>query len=963
MLQTWHLDVERRTGTLGTLRARLRVRDQQRIARLHVLDRQSSYNPSVMNSPSSTPCSYSPAALGARRSLSVAVLILGLWLALPGVAPATPPPLDISPLEPASSGGIAALDRALVRLASHRRLLVIAAHPDDEDTTLLTAVARGQGGEAAYLSLSRGDGGQNLIGREVGPDLGILRSRELGAARRVDGARQYFSRAYDFGYTRSLDEALERWPKDVLLEDAVRIVRRFKPQILMAVFPPTPAAGHGQHQASGWVAEQIFELAADPGAFPQLLHEGLPPWRIDTFYRGAWWAPDATAVETPMGIIEPWSGRSILQIALESRSQHRCQDMGSIQPLGDFTGRLQWTAGLGSADQPLWSASNTHLSSIATLIPSDSLRQQVADQLVRAEALAQEARTELRPGDTSAARRALHDILRGLEMAHRLLLEGSSDGGSKHAAELVEEKIWLAREALANASHILVDAVTDDEIVVPGSQLDVRSIFWNAGTGEVEDLQVEIVNDQGWKLQGSRDPEAARSRFRTQVSDERILQIAVPEAAPPSVPYFLAKPRQGDLYDWDGVPSEVRGEPFAPAPLQVRFRFLLDGTPLQLQREVVSRQRDQARGEVRRPLRTVPAIEVTVGPDLVVLPLNDAGASSRRLQVDIASNVETPQRLQLEWLLPEGWTAPELPGIEIQEPFGKAQVEVPVLPPDNLESGRYHLALRVTDGAGKSYDTSYPLIDYEHIRPTPRPRRATVDVVAADIQRPGLERIGYVRGASDSMPELLTDIGFPIEVLSEDQMTAGDLSVFDAIVIGSRAYEIDASLVRANPRLLAYVKAGGLLIVQYQQYQFVRGGFAPHPLDIHRPHDRITDETAAVTLLEPGHPVFNSPNVLGDDDWLDWVQERGLYFAGTWNDAYRPLLSMADPDGQAKHGGLLVASHGQGTYVYTGLAFFRQLPAGIPGAYRLFANLLSLRTPAAQRAASSDRTPAPMEMP
>ncbi len=882
-----------------------------------------------------------------RRLAAVFYLALMTCLALPSSS--TPPPDDIKALQSASSGGLAALDRALVRLASHRRLLVIAAHPDDEDTTLLTAVARGQGGEAAYLSLSRGDGGQNLIGSEVGTDLGLLRSRELAAAREIDGARQYFSRAYDFGYTRSLDETLQRWPSQVLLEDAVRVVRRFKPQILMAVFPPTAAAGHGQHQASGWVAEQVFTLAADPAAFPHLLDEGLPPWHIDTFYRGAWWDPEAQAIEVPMGTIEPWSGRSILQIALASRSQHRCQDMGSIQPLGDYTGRLQWVAGRGGADQPLWNEIDTSLSAIAQ-VAAPSARSTLQGELEAVETLARQARSQLRADDQTAVRRALHDIVRRLRSSRgRLTDTDGAPSSNAHAIALLDEKLWLAQEALANASQILLDAVTETEIVVPGTAVEARSIFWNAGPGQVDDLQIEILAAADWQFLGSRPPEAEGSRFRTRVSDERLLRIAVPENASPSTPYFLAQPRMEDLYDWRNVAPEVRGEPFAPPPLRLRFRFDLDGTPVQLEREVVSRQRDQARGEIRRPLRIVPAVEISLRPSLRILPLG--GSGPLRLQVDITSNIDQPQRLRLQTVLPAPWTTtvpPEgyvPPEVYIDQAFGKAQVDLLLPRPGDLEAGRYTLAVRAVDAAGHLYDASYPVIDYEHIRPTPRPQPATAEVVVADIRRPDLDRIGYVRGASDAVPELLAAIGMPIEVLSPEQLATGDLDLYDAIVVGSRAYEVDDALVRANARLLDYVQRGGLMIVQYQQYQFSGGGFAPYRLDIHRPHDRITDEDAAVELLQPEHAVFNLPNALKAEDWQGWVQERGLYFAGTWDAAYQPLMSMTDRyggDGKAKKGGLIVASYGSGTYVYTGLAFFRQLPAGIPGAYRLFANLLSL---------------------
>lgn len=848
-------------------------------------------------------------------------------------------------LEPPSSGGLAALDHALVRLSTHKRLLVIAAHPDDEDTTLLTWVTRGLGGEAAYLSLSRGDGGQNLIGPELGPGLGLLRSRELEAARRIDGARQFFSRAFDFGYTRSLDETLERWPREILLEDAVRVVRRFKPQVLMAVFPPTAQAGHGQHQASGLVAEEVLELAADPEAFPHLLEEGLAPWRIGTFYRGAFWNPENASLAFPLGQIEPMTGRSILQIALESRSQHRCQDMGMLQPLGDLSGSLTWVA--GTPEDELFGAAATHLAAIAELLPAGSLRDQLATDLDHVADLAHRTRRELDPTDATGAVEPLKEIVRTLWNAWNTLGDmnntaGGGPAGIDHARELVGEKLEIARHALAVAAQVLVDAVSERAEVVPGEALDVRAIFWNAGPHKVENLRLEIVSEEGWELMESATPPEKRARFATRVTEERLLTVRIPESTPPTIPYFLQAPRHGDLYDWSTAAVEVRGQPFQAPPLFVRFLFTLDGVPMGLDREVVQQVRDQALGEVRTPLRTVPELEVEVTPPLVVWPLGIR--SSETLSVDIASNAGQPLAARLEVTPPTGW--PPVTPVELKlRPHGRATVEVALTVPPNLTPGRYEVQVTAISEDGTHYEMAYPLIDYEHVRPTPLPTPAQVTVRADDIRLPHLNQLGFVRGASDLVPDFLRRIGLPVVLLTDDELATGDLGKYDAIVIGSRAYEVNPTLGRENDRLLDYARAGGLLLVQYQQYQFVRGGFAPFPLEIRRPHDRVTDEGAPITLLAPEHPALTTPNRLGPRDWQNWVQERGLYFAGTWDETYRPLLSMADPGGEEALGSLLVAPLGKGTYIYTGLAFFRQLPAGVPGAYRLFANLLALATP------------------
>ena len=862
-----------------------------------------------------------------------------------------------------------ALDRALARLSTHQRLLVIAAHPDDEDTRVLTWVSRALGGEAAYFSLNRGEGGQNLIGPDLGVGLGLLRSRELLAARQIDGARQYFSRAYDFGFTRSFEETFDEWPKPILLADAMRVIRRFKPQVLVAVFPPVARSGHGQHWVSAVVAEEAFALSGDPQAFPELRREGLEPWEVAAFYRSAWWDPAAATLELPLGTLEPWSGRSIFQLALASRSQHRCQDMGFEQPLGDAPGRLAWVAGEGGGEaDELFAGIDTRPAAIADLLPPGELRDEIAARLERVGELAAAARLRLNAVDPDATTEALLEIVRLLRSAHQDLVgesdagahapfDGpSSDNGPKagpsqplrataaseksQVCDLVVEKLAIADEALATAAQVLADAIAERETVVPGDELTVRAIFWNAGSLPVEELTVTVVSPEGWRAIRSEPAPRSESFFATRVSDERLITVAVPEGSAPTVPYFLRRPLVGSLYDWSAADPGERAEPFGKPPLSLRFAFTLAGVPVEIEREVVRRFRDQARGEVRRPLRAVPRIEVTVEPALVVWPIGDKG--EERLRVKLRSNVDRPVRARIETAVPASWPVPGPREVTIGEPYGSTVVEVVLAAPERFAGGRYPVALAAVTDDGERFDRAFPLIEYEHIRPTPMPRPARVEISAGTIRLPALGRVGYIRGASDRVPEFLRQIGLPLEILAAADLAERDLADFDAIVVGSRAYETDPALPRVNARLLDYARGGGLVIVQYQQYPFVRGGFAPYPLEIRRPHDRVTDERAPVRLVAPRHPVFTTPNRISDADWEDWVQERGLYFAGSWDDAYQPLVAMADPGGEEKQGALLVARLGDGHYVYTGLAFFRQLPAGVTGAYRLFANLLAL---------------------
>lgn len=873
-----------------------------------------------------------------RRSTALAfsaLIFLG-GLALRAAAPAP------DPLEPPATGGVEAVDRALAKLSTHKRLLVVAAHPDDEDTSLLTLVARGMGGESAYLSLSRGEGGQNLIGPELGVGLGLIRSRELQAAREVDGGRQFFTRAYDFGYTLSLDETLQKWPKEALLEDAVRVIRRFKPQVVVSVFPGTPHRNHGQHQAAGVTAYEAFPLAGKADAFPQLAAEGLSPWTPQVLYRSTFFDRDATSLTLPIGQIDPLAGRSIYQIAMASRSQHRSQDMGRLLELGPQETRVGWVSGgEGKDGKDLFAGIDTRLAAIAETIPDAERRRHAGEHLEAVQVLAERTRTSLNPARLGDSAPAFVEMLKHLRAVHAFLLEKGGRPEERAAVELIAEKLDVAEAGLAAAAGIAVEAATERETLVRGEAFPVQAVLWNGGTLPVTGAAVALVPGPEWN--GTQKPSASESKdLAAGALGNWDLQPTVPADAPPTLPYFLRKPLAGSLYDWSGAAPAVRGEPFGPPPLTAVFSFRVDGVPVTIEREVVHRHRDQALGEVRRPLRVVPKVEIDVAGELLVWPT--ARREPRRLHVELTSRSSEPVRGRVEVTVPAGWPAVAPLPFAIQASGEEAAVEVALTPPAGLAPGRYPVQLSAVLDSGERFDLATPVIDYPHIRRTSYPAPAAVEISAADLRLPKLARVGYIRGASDRVPEFLLQAGVPLELLGARELIEGDLSRYDAVVVGSRAYETDPVLTRANPRLLDYARKGGLVIVQYQQYPFVEAKLAALPMDIARPHGRVTDETAPVTLLDPAHPVFQTPNRITAADWEGWIQERGLYYASTWDAAYTPLLSMADPGGPEQKGSLLVAKVGQGHYVYTGLAFFRQIPAGVPGAYRLFANLLALRS-------------------
>ena len=875
-------------------------------------------------------------------------------LALALASGASPAEINLAPsvMEPPATGGAAVVDRALAKLSTAKRLLVIAAHPDDEDTSLLTLVSRGMGGEAAYMALSRGEGGQNLIGPELGQGLGLIRSRELLAARGVDGGRQFFSRAYDFGYTTSLDETLTLWPKDALIEDAVRIIRRFKPQVIVSIFPGVPIQTHGQHQAAGVTAFAAFPLAGDAQALPQLTAEGLTPWTPQALYRASWFDRKSATETLSLNGVDPFAGKSIYQLAMASRAMHRSQDMGTLQELGPHDTAVTWAqGGAGQEGKDLFAGIDTRLSSIAATVPDADRRARMAAHLDAAQAAAEAARKALNPGRTEDAVPAFLEIVKHLRAAQAEINAPTTSPEERPAAELLAEKVQVAETGLAAAAGIGLDAATDAEALTPGQSFKVTATLWNSGGRALTGTTVTLVPSADW---GGAPVSGEKKDVAPGTLGTWSLQPAVPAGAAPTIPYFLRRPMNGALYDWSQAAPVVRGEPFEPAPLSARFELAVDGVPITLHREVVHRHRDQALGEIRRPLRVVPKVEVAVAEHLLIWPASRHEA--RHLQVTVTSHATGAVKGHLEAEVEGGakpW--PAIKPLPFTLAAGEDQaLDLAVTPPAVVAAGRYSLKLAAvldgTDGAdGARFDLAVPVIDYPHIRPTPQPQPATVAISAADVKLPPLKRVGYVRGASDRVPEFLRQAGVPLELLGAKDLAEGDLNHYDAILIGSRAYETDEALGKANHRLLDYARAGGLVIVQYQQYPFIEGKFAPFALEIARPHDRITDETAAVTLLDPAHPVFHTPNEIRAEDWNGWVQERGLYFAHTWDASYVPLLSMADPGGQPLKGGLLVAPLGKGHYVYTGLAFFRQLPAGVPGAYRLFANLLALGQKAAKK--------------
>ena len=847
-----------------------------------------------------------------------------------------------------------ALDQELRFLGHYKRVLMIGAHPDDEDTELLTVLVRGMGAEAAYLSLNRGEGGQNLIGPELGEALGLIRTEELLAARRLDGARQYFTRAYDFGYSKSLEETWQHWPKDTILKDVVRIIRRFRPQIIVSVFSGTPRDGHGQHQAAGWASLEAFRIAGDSTAFPELQQEEhLTPWAPIKLYRSTRFDSGATTLTIEGGVLDPAVGKSFHQIAMAGRSLHRSQDMGRLQEVGPSPVRLallQDRSGRGASG--LWDGIDTTLAAADQRTGSSS-----SDRAPTAAQWSDLARRlgalwPAKLGDSGLTAR-LVALRTEFEAALPLKPVGSSRFSDPSAPEA--DQLRHLDAAAEAASPLVFDAVADDDRVVPGQEVHVLLTAWNPSSRAAR-VSIQLRPSGGWIVRGpTGGGELLQPR---QVLRSQISVIAGDSI---SAPYFTLNPQGSALYRWVGAAPEVRGQPFAPPPLIGTFTVSDSLGRYTAEREVVFRSVDQARGEIRLPITVVPRVDVKVEPSMELW--STLTPRIHRLTVTLTHGAKDTTAGTVGLELPKGWPRVAAQSFRLEREDQRERFVFEVRPPAGSGELAAEIRAIARDSLGRSYHLGDYTVAYPHIRPRSYIRPATAAVRLAALALPRLAKVGYVRGAADQVPEALQEIGLPVVLLDREALEHADLGRYDAIVVGPRAYEIDSALVENNDRLLHYLRGGGLLIVQYQQQFFFKGNFAPFPMTVGGPplrpigqssgspggsapnpvaHDRVTDETAPVRLLAPRDPVVRWPNRLNESDWQGWIQERGLYFARSWDAAYRPILETHDPGDAPLEGGLLVARAGKGTYVYTGLSFFRQLPAGVPGAFRLLANLLAL---------------------
>jgi LmbE family N-acetylglucosaminyl deacetylase len=838
------------------------------------------------------------------------------------------------------------LAESIYRLPVYISVLHTGAHPDDENNALLAYLARGILARTAYLSLTRGDGGQNRIGPELSEALGVVRTEELLAARRVDGAEQFFTRAYDFGFSKSAEETLAKWGREEILGDIVRVIRTFRPDVIVSRFAGEVSDGHGHHQAAGILTREAFVAAADPGRFPEQLAEGLLPWRADRLFWNAFRSSRAAAEEKPsegltvnLGAYSPLLEATYYQLGIRAQNQHRSQLPPRLPRHGERLHgfrRLDVQHSVSSND--LFDGMDLTLLRLANAVPEGSVeRDRLGAELRAIHSVATTAAERFRPQDPAAIAPLLaqgYERLRRLRAVLRTWAVETPAAG--HIDFVLRLKEGEFRTALERALGLAFEAVAAVPNAIRGGTLSIGVAAINYSSRPIAIEAVQVKAPAGWQV---IPPPLQETPLAPGQRAELAFQVLVPEDAPLTQLHWLEGPRLGDRFSV--TQPRLLVYPFAPPSLRGSWRW-------RIRDEGFSGVVDSARavefpvvgregGVARQTVHVVPELSLSLDPPLLIAPLTNRPLH-QEVRATVLGHVAGEGVLRLQ--VPEGWSVePAEQRLTLdgagQEVTSRFAIQIPPL----AAEGRFWIQA-LADFQGKRFTSGYRLIAYPHIHSHHLYRDAATRVEVFKVETaPGLT-IGYVMGAGDNIPGALGQLGLGVSLLSAEDLAAAGLNRYDTIVVGVRAYEFRPDLVAHQRRLMDYVRDGGTLIVQYQTLAAEGITFTPYPAKLSRA--RVVDETAPVTILEPMHPFFRWPNPIVKQDFEGWVQERGLYFLEEWDAQFTPLLESHDPGEPPQRGGMLIAAYGKGRFIYTGYAWFRQLPAGVPGAFRLFANLLSL---------------------
>jgi LmbE family N-acetylglucosaminyl deacetylase len=901
-----------------------------------------------------------------RRALLLGIIVGSVFSAGPSAQHQL---LPVSQLK-----GEPALELQLRKLDTVGNFMMTTAHPDDENNAMLAYFAHGKGFRTSLVTATHGEGGQNEIGPELFVPLAVLRTEELLAAHRFDGAEQYFTRAIDFGYSFSIEETLEKWGHQEILGDYVRMIRTIRPDVIVGfVFDGDGGGQH--HQASTRLTLEAFRAAADPAKFPEQIKEGLRPWQAAKFYYTAGFGPSRNS-EPVMNfaggdVFDPVLGRTYNEIAGEARSMHKCQGMSQLLPLPVSSGggpmgpggirayRLRDTVldgGVDRSEREIFDGVDTSLRSLMRFAPASAeapARQGVSHEELGARldtiaATVTEARRALAAGGSVAA---IAPLGRGLRAVRELRggLGLLSDQARYEIDLRLAQKEDQFEQALLLAADVRLDAIARDGLVPAGSPVVIEVMSATRSTATV----ATEVSLQGFEATSAGMPckppagsaGAGPSRYGCSGS------VIVPAGAKLTAAHFRNGP-VGARYVFDAdVPF---GLPFRPTPFTATFNLTIDGA--QVTTTIPFQARSEAdifSGEKRSEIHVVPAFAVTTTPEIVVVSTSAPQTKDVRVTVTNHSSGAASADVTLE--LPQGWRAtPAAQPVKFTREDESITVRFTLLPPSTnvltaaamKPGGNQFTVKAAVTAAGRTYAQGYQVVEYPHTTRRHVLVDPQVNVKALDVRVRANLNVGYVMGVGDEVPAALEQLGVKVTFISPDELAWGDLNRYDVIVTGVRAYERRADLRANNQRLLDYAKAGGTVIVQYNKFEFNDAQYGPYPARVGR--DRVTDENAELRILAPNHPVFNAPNAIGRADWTGWVQERGLYFLDeTGRDPqYADLVEFTDPfpyNAGVKRGALVEAKVGKGRWLYVGLGLWRQLPAGTDGAYRLMANLLSLQ--------------------
>lgn len=788
-------------------------------------------------------------------------------------------------------------------------VLFVAAHPDDENTRMISYLANERKMNMAYLSLTRGDGGQNLIGTEIKELLGVIRTQELLAARRIDGGNQLFSRANDFGYSKNPKETLEIWNRDEVLADVVWAIRKWRPDVIINRFDIGRAGKtHGHHTASAILSDAAWNLVGDETIYPEQL-EYVDTWQPKRlYYNTSWWRygsrekfakVDKSRMATvDIGVYYPMKGLSNNEIAAYSRSQHRCQGMGNTPRRGSQTEYLETLRGdVPPNNEDLFDGIDVTWGRVKGGAPIGKAIAKIDENF---------------KGKNPAA--SIPALLKVMQM-----IEALPDGYWKRV------KLAEVQNIILYAGGIFLEATADDYSATAGQDIELKmEVINRIATNAVLNAVKYMPNNADSTLNLTLDNNQSYEFYK---------QLTIPANTPVTNPYWLNKKGELGMYRVDN--QQLRGLPETPRVLKVVFDLMIDNVKMSIERDVVYKNTDRVKGEVYRPFEIIEPVFANIADDVFIFE-NKAAKTVKVIVKAGAPNIKG----QITLAHPNGWSiSPEFVDVDMKLKGQEQVVEFALTPPSGQAEG---LISPIVKLGGQSYTKKLVLIEYDHIPTQTVTLPSEAKVVKVDLKKAG-EKVAYIMGAGDKIPESLEQVGYQVDLLDDKDISIENLKQYDAVIVGIRAYNTNERMKFHQPKLMEYVKNGGTLINQYQTtwgLKIPMNEIAPFPMKISR--DRVSVEEAAVRFLQPDHEILNYPNKITEADFDNWVQERGLYFANEWDDAFVPILSANDPGEPARDGGMLVAKYGEGYYIYSGYSWFRELPAGVPGAYRLFTNMISI---------------------